>query len=112
MTDLTIPKAGMFSESWYVSGTTLTNAYARMVGYTQPSNGSPYLFDWSTSGGQIAVTGSTVSGGLISLWVNASGTSGLNFTMASWQLSVTLGSLTPFYDSGRIDLGPYSPGGR
>lgn len=111
MSDIEIPKGGVFAATWYVSGTTLTGAYARMVGYTSPSSGSPYLFDWTTSGGQLLVTGSTVSGGRVDAWVNTSGTSGLSFTIGAWQLGVSLGSVQKFYDAGRVDLVGYDPRG-
>lgn len=105
--DLLIPKGGICSATWYVSGTTLTGAYVSVAGYTTPSQGSPFLFYWSTSGGQVAVVGSQIN-----LWVNTSGTSGLNFTIGQYQLAVTLGSSTPYYDSGRVDLVGFNPGAR
>ena len=110
MTDINIPRGGNFSATWYVSGTDLTGDYARMLGYTSPSMGSPYLFDWNTSGGALVITGSTVSGGRIDAWIRPSGTSGLNFTIAQWELRVdqadgaSTGSQTKFYDAGRADL--------
>lgn len=107
MSDITIPRGGIFSATWYVSGTTLTGAFARIVGFTSSTVGSPYLFDWSTSGGQMSVAGSQINA-----WVNASGTSGLNFTIGTWELATTLGSSTPYYDTGRVDLLPYNVGGR
>ncbi len=117
MSQLCIPKGGSFQQTWFVSGLVLPAAYSRMVGFTNPGTGSPFLFDWSTSGGQLSVTGSTVSGLKIAAFVRTSGTSGLDFTIGAWQMSVwhtsgtDAGSVLKFYDAGRVDLVPYNVGG-
>lgn len=104
MSRLVIPRGGTYEQTWFVSGVNLTGNYVSMKGYVNPSAGSPYVFDWNTSGGQLTVTGSTVSGGRIDASV-APQLTNLPQTIVGWWLErVTNTGKVYYYDAGRADF--------
>jgi hypothetical protein len=116
MSHLCIPQGGNVQQTWYVSGVQLNNAWARLLGYVHPGAGSPYVFDWNTSGAGLTVTGSTSSGAKIDAYITGSSTSGLTTPIGAWNLVVwhtsgtNTGSVIKFYDAGRFDVVPYAGG--
>lgn len=104
MTDITIPKVGLYSQSWSVSGVNMTGDYVSLKGFVNPGAGSPYIFDWNTSGGELTLTGSTVSGARIDVSVNT-GSIASQTILGYWLERINhLNGRSYFYDNGRADV--------